>query len=76
MLSGNVRFVVDSGQSVFGLETLKADMTVRCLDRPPSKISIYELPFRIVEHQRHRCRMSKRQTERRLPANETRNEQQ
>lgn len=45
----NVCNVVDSGMSAFGLETLKADMAARCLDRPFSKSSIYELPFRTVD---------------------------
>lgn len=38
--------VVVSGQSVFGLEFLTADMAVHCLDRLLSKISIEERPFR------------------------------
>ena len=44
----NVCNVVESGQAGFGLGTLIADMAVRCLDRPLSKISIHELPFRTV----------------------------
>ena len=48
-----VRYVAVSGQAAFGLETLKADMAVRCLDRPLSKISIYEPPFRTVPRSGH-----------------------
>ena len=40
--------VVGFGQAGFGLESLIAAMAVRCLKRPPSKISIYDLPFRTV----------------------------
>ena len=44
----NICFRVESGQAGFGLETLIADMAVRCPDRPLSEISIHELPFRTV----------------------------
>ena len=43
------RFVVGSGQAGLGLETLIADLAMRCRDRPPSKISIYKLSFWTVQ---------------------------
>ena len=47
------RVWVVSGQAGLGLETLIADLAMRCRDRPPSKILIYELPFRTVQQSRH-----------------------
>lgn len=44
----NVRNVVESGQAGFGLDTLIADMAVRCLGRQLSQISIHELPLRTI----------------------------
>ena len=45
----NVRYVVVTGQSGFGLKTLKADIAVRCLDRLLSKFSINDLPSRALQ---------------------------
>jgi hypothetical protein len=48
-----VRNRVVSGMAGLELEILIADMAVRCLDRPLSKISFCELPFRLVQQTRH-----------------------
>lgn len=42
------RNVVESGQAGFGLDTLIADMAVRCLDRQLAQISIHDLPSRTI----------------------------
>ena len=49
----NDRIRVESGQAGLGLETLIADLAMRCRDRPPSKILIYGLPFRTVRQSGH-----------------------